>query len=240
MSVPFSRSIRRMSLVALLVLSGVFAACNGGLGNGDDDDDDDDGTNTPPPQDACTVVWAEEAGGALDVFLVDGPIGDWETGPVTYDVSTVIGVLYDDAPYYEDHVPPRVAAGAAITTSGLFQLTLGDGTQEGGSVVLTDDPPAGQTLFSLDLETGAVGAVVGTATGMTFVGTWSDPDPDQPLTAGAGTVNVLYLGSDLEIGAAGAYAVCYSSTDVASATSSLRIRRTLDRVVRQHAEAGKR
>src|SRR5688500_17726142 len=135
------RSAWRLSLLGTLLLAGVIAACSGGLGDDDDDDDDDDGTNTPPPEDACTIVWAREQGaGFLDVFLVDGPIADWESGPVAFDVSTMIGVLYDDAPYFEDHVPPRMAAGAAITTSGLFELTLEEGTSEGSSVVLSDDP----------------------------------------------------------------------------------------------------
>lgn len=210
-------------IVAGLAAMGAVAAMN--LLAACTPSDDNDVFNTPTPEPIpeptpeigtfCQVIWANQNGPALDVFVVEGPQELWVNGADA-------GADGDFTRYYEEEVVLdggiyHVGAPTAVVTSGTFDITLGlGGTAIGQPVGYDDSTP--DILYGFDTA-GEIAAIIGTGGDGTFTGTWSDPtSPDvvtdcNSIVAGDQPciVNLTIGTNDITVGSFGAYAACYST-----------------------------
>lgn len=197
-------------LLALGVASVAGAACSGGGGGGDSSTTPTPTPTSSLPPDSCQIVWLSSSAAATggvprwNMFLVDAPLADWQTGVPSYTVNSPIGVFY----YGYDRATHDAEA-AAVTTAGSFQLGLGSGTDVGGTVDWNDTTP--QSFFALDLVSGVVGAQVASGGTGTFSGTWSDPAVET-TNGGTGSVSVAWMGTNFSIGGLGSFAKCYHAS----------------------------
>lgn len=172
---------------------------------------------------ACSLLWYRaRPAGRFDLYKLEMPAAEWETGPHAYDGTSRLGVFYyglfdgDGDGLFEQYLD------AAVATSGDFTLTV-EGIGEGDAVVFADS----QTQSYLGL-----GQVV-VATGGTggFDGVWSAPEVDgggeDPVYADPASIGVAYAGSSLSLGsvAYGAFGLCWDAAT--SASSPIRWRQPL-------------
>ena len=201
---------RRALFLAVATMSvAVAAACSGGGGNGTGTSPTPTGSPTPQTPDSCQIVWFSPDGTnplLKDEFVVDAPIADWTSGPLTYTVNSPLGVFFDNV---DTSVTPATAQAAAETTAGTFTVTLANGTTSGGAISFSDT--TNQIFYSLNLTTGVVGAKVASNGTGTFSGVWSDPRPAAPV-GGNGNIVIFWQGSSRNIGGGGMYAQCYHAS----------------------------
>ena len=209
------RPVRRRAgllFTSLALLAAGAAACSGNGGGGDDDDG-----STPQPIDPayCQIVWVtQDPPGQterLDYYLVDAPVGSWETGDEAYYIGDPSGVTNVTGAWVDGYdLVLREWDQAAIATSGVFALTVGTGgdTLAAGSPVAFDDTTP-QSYFLLGSANELTAEVGASGTG-SFTGVWSTPgSPD--VEEGSGTIAFAYLGSDLTLGVDIAFAQCYEA-----------------------------
>lgn len=220
-----TRTLVRLCLLAFAFLS---AACSG-------DDDDDDGA-TPEPIDptGCQMVWVTrdppEQTDTFDYYVVDAPVGSWESGDESYYVGDPTGAANVTGAWVDGYdLVEREWVQAAVATSGVFTLVLstsGDAALEPGRSVAFDDTTA-QSYFLLGSNDELTVSIGDSGTG-SFDGEWSIPgSPD--VEEGSGTVSIAYLGSDLTLGVDVAFAQCYEETAFAPVSRAETLRRAGDR-----------
>ena len=185
-------------LLLLLLSAGALAACleEGGSFYADDDDD---GGPTPPPvtTDYCAIVWASESArdpSLLNYYVLDVPSTNWFSGTHAYDMAFNLGYLFYE--YGESGEATLVA----IANGGTWDLNA-EGDLPGDAVFFEDGGM--HDYFDYDAPAAKVGSG---GTGF-FEGFLTDPD--FPEVDGFGSLHVSLLGSDLEFGTLGSYALCY-------------------------------
>ncbi len=221
----------RAALPITLALAVAAGACSG-------DGDDDDGTDpTPEPTEfepvGCQIVWVTrdppDQTQVIDYYVLDAPAARWVTGTAGYFVgdpegfTNVVGAFVDD---YD--LASHVGAASILATSGSFVLTVNeDGPLAIGGEVAFADAQA-QEYFLIDTA-GNLSTSQGESGTGSFDGVWTDPaSPD--VEEGQGTIEILYLGSTLTLGADVSYALCYDAgSSFAPATREQRIRMAGDR-----------
>lgn len=209
------RIVAGLAAMGAVAAMNVLAACT--------PSDDNDAFFTPTPEPTaeptpqfarnCQIIWANQNGSALDVFVVDGPAELWVNGAEA-------GADGDFTRYYEEEVVLEsgvyhVGAPTAVVTSGTFDIVVGLGGTASGQPVGYDDTTP-DILYGFDTA-GEMAAIIGTGGDGTFTGTWSDStspdvvtDCDSVLTGDQPCVVNLTIGTnDIVVGSFGAYATCY-------------------------------
>jgi len=224
-----TRTLRAsLFVLALLSLSGI-AACSG------DDDDDDDNTPAPITPTGCQIVWVTRdppgQTDRFDYYVVDAPVGSWESGDEGYFIGDPTGVANVTGAWVDDYdLVDREWVQAAVATSGVFSLVLGTSgvaaLEPGLPVEFADSVEQAYFLLGSNDE---LTVSIGDAGTGTFDGEWSTPgSPD--VEEGSGTITIAYLGSDLTLGVDVAFAQCYEDTAAfAPASRTAKIKNAGDR-----------
>ena len=213
------RKRRARGLLIALAASTVAAACGGKSGGGTPT-----ASPTPFTPTNCQLVWLTSSSAnnaTYNSYVVDMPLAQWTTGAKTF--SAVAGGN-EGTFYYQLDLQQATSAAVGLATNGTFNVTA-TGTTKALPVMFADSDP--QSYF--DAANVIVGAQIATNGVGTFDGEWSDPDPAANYTFGSGTVAVLFQGSNLSLGADGAFGFCYDQNAFAPQTPAQRGLRFLSR-----------
>ena len=156
----------------------------------------------------CQVDWANSGSvtGRYDVYLVDLPIADWNSGTKDYNFTPgdqINAVFYKNLLITSNG--PGDYASRAMTTSGQFSITV-VGTAIGTTVAFND---AGGHQFWNVTGGNQIGVYQGSGGAGQFNGQISDPANIVPGTVSS-LVALTYQGTSMSVGALTRYSVCYA------------------------------
>ena len=220
---------RRHSLLALVSITAVTlavgaAACSGGGGGGAAVSPSPSGT--PFVASHCQLVWTKKDPATqtrvIDYYVVDAPAGKWVTGTNSYFIGDPSGVTNVEGAFvYHFDVVALSNMGAAVASSGIFSVGTNpaDPTGIGKLVGFQDSTP--QHYFTLT-SAGLPNLDQGPGGTGDFTGQWSNPgSPD--VTAGTGSMNIMFMGTSFSLGGDLAYGMCFPSTAFAAMSRDERL-----------------